>query len=278
MIELPEAYVLADQLNRTIVGKTITNVTANASPHKFAFFNGDPATYHDMLTGRTVESSNPGTGYTCGGNVEIICGDVMLVISTPIRYHAMGDKLPAKHQLHIEFEGFDSISCTVQMWGAMICCNTDASGIPEGYTVNRTPSALESSFDEVYFQGLFNNSKKNISAKAFLATEQRIPGLGNGVLQDILFNASINPRTKLDQLSDTQLRNMYNSVKSTLGEMFSQGGRDTEKDLFGCSGGYKTILSNKTVNDPCPCCGGDIVREAYMGGNIYYCPTCQPKP
>jgi hypothetical protein len=30
---------------------------------------------------------------------------------------------------------------------------------------------------------------KKLSLKALLATEQRIPGLGNGVLQDILFKA-----------------------------------------------------------------------------------------
>ena len=27
---------------------------------------------------------------------------------------------------------------------------------------------------------------------------------------------------------------------------------------------------------PCPACGGSIIREAYMGGNVYFCPNCQP--
>ncbi|MFA6873005.1 MAG: zinc finger domain-containing protein, partial [Bacteroidaceae bacterium] len=26
---------------------------------------------------------------------------------------------------------------------------------------------------------------------------------------------------------------------------------------------------------PCPRCGNQIRKEAYMGGSIYYCPTCQ---
>lgn|GEM_PF-2077218 len=34
----------------------------------------------------------------------------------------------------------------------------------------------------------------NPCPKAFLATEQRIPGLGNGVLQDILWTARIHPK------------------------------------------------------------------------------------
>lgn len=275
MIELPETYVLAEQINRTLVGKTVMNATANASPHKFAWFSGDPAEYQKKLTGKTVKSANPGTGYTCGGNTEIVCGDMLLVISTPIKYHVPGEKLPPKHQLWLEFEDFSSMTCTVQMWGAMFCYPAGTEYQPKEYRINKSPTPLMDEFDRVYFQKLFSDSPQNLSAKAFLATEQRIPGLGNGVLQDILFNAKINPRTKLEKLTDAEIENLYQSVRETLFAMVAQGGRDTEKDLFGCPGGYKTILSANTIDDPCPVCGGKIVREAYMGGNIYYCPECQ---
>jgi len=283
MIELPETYVLADQINNTLVGKTVMNATANASPHKFAWYSGDPNEYHEKLAGKTITAAHPGTGYTCGGNTEIVCGDMLLVMSTPIKYHAADEKLPAKHQLWLEFEDFSSMTCTVQMWGAMLCYKTgtdykaDKDELPEGYIINKSPTPLEDGFDEKYFDRLLSGVKKNLSAKAFLATEQRIPGLGNGVLQDILFNTRINPKTKLEKLSDKQLDGMYRSVKDTMFAMTAQGGRDTERDLFGQSGGYKTILSSKTVDKPCPVCGGVIVREAYMGGNVYYCPVCQPR-
>jgi len=26
----------------------------------------------------------------------------------------------------------------------------------------------------------------------------------------------------------------------------------------------------------CPVCGAAIVRQAYLGGNVYFCPVCQP--
>jgi formamidopyrimidine-DNA glycosylase len=54
------------------------------------------------------------------------------------------------------------------------------------------------------------------------------------------------------------------------------GGRDTERTLFGKPGGYRTALSSKTLPHPCPACGGRLKREAYLGGNIYFCPECQP--
>ncbi|MBS1396965.1 zinc finger domain-containing protein, partial [Bacteroides sp.] len=52
-------------------------------------------------------------------------------------------------------------------------------------------------------------------------------------------------------------------------------GRDTQTDLYGNAGGYKTILSAKTWKNPCLRCGSTIIKEAYMGGSVYYCPTCQ---
>jgi len=42
MIELPEAFVLSRQINETVSGKTIKNVIAAQSPHKFAWYSGDP--------------------------------------------------------------------------------------------------------------------------------------------------------------------------------------------------------------------------------------------
>lgn len=36
MLELPEAVVIAEQMNATMVGKQIRLVIANQTPHKFA--------------------------------------------------------------------------------------------------------------------------------------------------------------------------------------------------------------------------------------------------
>ena len=122
----------------------------------------------------------------------------------------------------------------------------------------------------------WNGLPHKLSLKAFLATEQRIPGLGNGVLQDILLLARLHPKTKIAVLSPSQWQTLYTTVVKTLTAMRDQGGRDTEKDLFGHEGGYRTLLSSKTLLEGCPECGGDVRKEAYMGGSIYTCPHCQP--
>ncbi|HBK85696.1 MAG TPA: endonuclease VIII, partial [Firmicutes bacterium] len=132
-------------------------------------------------------------------------------------------------------------------------------------------------FDLAYFAGLLDEQGRKKSAKAFLATEQRIPGLGNGVLQDILYQANIHPRRSMLSLTDQELETLFLAIKATLRQMADQGGRDTEKDLFGQPGGYRTILSKNTVNTPCPRCGELVRKEAYMGGSIYYCSGCQSR-
>jgi formamidopyrimidine-DNA glycosylase len=137
------------------------------------------------------------------------------------------------------------------------------------------PSPLSKEFIQGYFEQLISSVSDKMSMKAFLATEQRIPGLGNGVLQDILFNAKLHPKKKVGSLNDNEKSSLFQAVKDTLADMVEKGGRDTEQDIFGYSGGYQTILSKNTVNTPCPDCGSLIQKQAYMGGSIYFCPECQ---
>jgi formamidopyrimidine-DNA glycosylase len=271
MIEIPESRTLAGQLNESIKGKLIRKVYTNTSPHKFAWFSGDPDNYNSLLSGKKVILSQ-----SFGGMVEIKVEDIRLVFcdGTNIRYFENAEKLPPKHQLQLEFEDESSLICSIQMYGALWALNP---GQTEGYNeiAREKMNPLSDEFDVSYFQSIYSEEDKKLSAKAFLATNQRIPGLGNGVLQDILFYANIHPKRKMNSLSEAEYEAMYQSIKSTLLEMSDNGGRDTEKTLYGKQGGYKTILSNKTKDTPCPVCNTKIVKEAYLGGNIYYCPECQ---
>jgi formamidopyrimidine-DNA glycosylase len=271
MIELPEAVVLADQLNRALCGKQITRAIANQSPHKFAWYSGDPAQYNQRLAGKVIRGAE-----AFGNHVEIQADDMRLVISTPIRYHPQGEKPPKKHQLALEFNDRSVMSCTVQMWGVLDCFKqNDPGGFPDYHIAKEKPSPLSASFDRAYFDSLLTEGMGDLSAKALLATGQRIPGLGNGVLQDILWTAKIHPKQKMANLSRTDTARMYRAVKSVLKRMADRGGRDTERDLFGCPGGYQTILSKNTVGKLCPACDTIITKEPYLGGSIYFCAGCQ---
>ncbi len=272
MIEIPESKTIGLQAADTLTGRRIIKVLNSTAPHKFAFFNGDPSKYPALLEGREVRSAR---GH--GMFVDLCCdGDTCITIGegTNMRYYSSAEQCPGKYQLLINFDDGSCISFNVAMYGGIWAYKSTLDNPYYKLSISRT-SPLDDTFDEKYFDEIFKSTSKEVSMKALLATGQRIPGLGNGVLQDILFNARLHPRRKKSSLSGDQKSELFQSLKTTLKKMTEMGGRDTEKDLFGHSGGYKTLLSKKAANSPCPNCGTGIIKEAYLGGAVYFCPACQ---
>lgn len=273
MIELPESRILGLQATQILCGRTITSVFNASQPHHFTWYTDDPLVYPALLTGRRCCGAQ---GY--GAFVDLQWDDeVHLAVSdgVNVRYYDGNAEIPQKYQLLIGLDNDAFLVFTVAMYGGILAFS---GGMDNSYWLGATSktSPLDATFDASYFERLFSATPKNHSVKAFLATEQRIPGLGNGVLQDILFRAGIHPKRKLTSLSTPEIEKLYAAIKSVLSEMVAQSGRDTEKDLLGKSGGYRTVLSRNTYAEPCPVCEGGIVKEAYLGGAIYYCPYCQP--
>lgn len=275
MLELPEAFTIANQINNTTIGKKIINVVANHTPHKFAWYFGDPQNYNSLLAGKTIDGAN-----SYGSLVEIKAGEAAMLFGdgVALRFYNKGEKHPDKHQLLIIFDDSSALGASVQMYGGLWCFKEGEFDNPYYKAAKQKTTPLKEEFNQIYFNNMFSvPGVEKLSVKAFLATEQRIPGLGNGVLQDILYNAKIHPRKKVNTLSEQERENLFYSIKSILEQMVLLGGRDTEKDLFGHPGGYKTKLSKNTLNTPCTKCGNLIKKENYLGGSIYYCDSCQVK-
>ena len=272
MLELPETRHLSDQAGSLLAGKTIAGVQPASSAHKFAFYNGDPADYPALLLGKKILGAR-GHGMFVDLALEDECF-ISISDGTNMRLLSAIEPAPSKHQLLIAFDDGSQLVFTVAMYGGIWAFRGSIDNIYHQGSL-RSTSPLLDGFDEPYFEKILAGTKKDLPLKGLLATEQRIPGLGNGVLQDILFNARLHPKRKTSTLSSDERSGLFRSLKQTLQQMSLQGGRDTEKDLFGRPGGYKTILSRNTLQLPCPRCGGSITKEAYMGGAVYYCKNCQ---
>lgn len=273
MIEIPEAIVLSTQIADTLVGKTIHQITADASHHAFAWYTDDPQTYPERFTGKTITGS-----LAYGGKLHILLSDncgFMFCDGVSIRFIENEKKLPKKHQLLMDFGDGTYLVCTIRMYGSLMgYCGEFDNGYNEIAKIK--PSVFSDAFDLKYLLSLTDGvDKEKTTLKAFLATEQRIPGLGNGVLHDILFLTGLHPKRMLSTLALKDYEVLLKNIKDTLQTMVDQGGRDVEKDLFGVAGGYKTLLSKNTYHYPCLKCGGPIIKQAYLGGSIYFCPNCQ---
>lgn len=276
MMELPETMVVTAQINKILIGKKITHVFNATKLHRFAFFHKDPKEYEKILAGKIIKSA---TGY--GMFIDITLNDGAIISvgeGANMKYGQPGDKIPGSYQLLIGFEDNSFLVFSISLYGFI---GVYADGVIEEIYHKQNKenlSPLQEAFSMEYFNTLIAQCSPNLSVKALLATEQRLPGIGNGVLQDILFYAKLNPKRKISTLKAEEKEKLYQTMKQILQEMLHKGGRDVERDLLGHPGKYHTILSSKTWKEPCPICGSTIRKEAYMGGTVYYCPTCQPLP
>ncbi|MGB8020474.1 MAG: zinc finger domain-containing protein [Candidatus Nanopelagicales bacterium] len=273
MLEIPEAVVTAGQMAATLRGRTVASVVAAHTPHRFAFFNGDPDSYDGVLRGQVLADAR-----AVGGMVEILLGGTSLLVNDGVnlRCHEPGAVTPRKHQLLVGFSDGSTLSATVRMYGSLLCYPTGTCDNPYYAVALAKPSPLTAAFDAAHFDALLAPAEvQKLSIKAALATEQRIPGLGNGVLQDILWTARLHPRRKVSTLDRAEVVRLHATIVELLATMAAMGGRDTESDLFGQPGGYQTVMSRLHVGEPCPACGTPRVKEAFLGGSVHYCPGCQ---
>ena len=271
MIELPEALTLARQLSEAVVGKTVRGVLPPTKPHKFCWWSGEPADYAPQLCGARIVGAK---GFGIFVEIEFDNG-LSLCVNDGVNVRLIEvANAPKDYQLLIEFADATALVLTVAMYGGIVLHREDYDN-----TYWQKSRAAMSPFDKAFkahFVSLLKSCKPTMSAKAFLATEQRFPGIGNGVVQDVLFAAGIHPKRELGTLEVGDGDRLRKCVVSVLRAMVDGGGRDTEKDLFGNAGQYRTQMSKHTVGCGCPTCGTLIRKEAYMGGSVYYCTTCQP--
>lgn len=270
MIEFPEGLVLSRQLNETVLNKKINKVLPPTKLHKFCWFNGDPADYDKQISGQKIIKVEP---YGIYVNIFFQNGLILSINDgVNLRFYSSSD-IPKDYQLLMEFVDSTFLVFTVAMYGGIVL-HDDKYDNSYYLKSMLAESPLSPSFRGTYYE-LLENSSHLLSVKAFLTTEQRFPGIGNGVLQDILFVAGIHPKRKINTLDKNEQECLLNCITSVLKEMVDKGGRDTEKDLFGVNGSYITKMSKNSINDGCPKCHNSITKEAYLGGSVYYCSSCQ---
>ncbi len=274
MIEIPEAVNLARQLNEVLVGRRVIGATAGSSPHGFAWYSGDPASYSARLLDKEVHGAE-----RRGGHIWIAFTDetsLILAEGPVIRYWNSDQKPPLKHQLLLLLDDGARLTVTVRMYAFIFLHDGMTELNPYLDKAVTGPDPLSDAFDfQEFVRILETDATPKMTLKGLLAAQQRFPGLGNGVLHDILLNARLHPKRKAADLMDDEKADLFNSLKTTLSEMTQLGGRDIEKGIYGSPGGYATKLGKKAVVQGCPDCGSHVIKETFLGGSIYFCPSCQ---
>jgi formamidopyrimidine-DNA glycosylase len=275
MFELPEYTTLARQMNATLAGKTIQRGILGNSPHKFVWYNRTHEEFEELARGRQIGAARVRGRWL---TIALEPGYCLLLgeCGGKILFHAPGTPLPEKYHLFITFTDGSFLTIMTAMWGAMELYEA-------GHELERqyikgmrvTPVDPEFSFD--YFNSLIDELLQGgkRSVKSLLTQDQLIPGLGNAIAQDIMFNARLHPRRSLEELTPGQRRDLFTAIVDTVHAVSKKGGRYDETDLFGKPGGYVRLMDNHATGQPCPACGQPVEKIQYLGGACYFCPKCQ---
>ena len=163
-----------------------------------------------------------------------------------------------------------------QMWGAMELFEAGMEK-ERKYVKDMRMTPVDPGFTFAYFSNLIDEllQGEKRTVKSLLTQDQLIPGLGNAIAQDILFNARLAPRHALTDLSPAQRQDLFTAIVDTVRAAIEKGGRSDETDLFGRPGKYVRIMDSHAAGQPCPRCAATVEKIQYLGGACYFCPKCQ---
>jgi formamidopyrimidine-DNA glycosylase len=117
--------------------------------------------------------------------------------------------------------------------------------------------------------------------KAFLLDQRRIAGVGNIYADEALFRAGIHPLRPAGSIKPAQWDALAQAVRETLLAGLAAGGAtiDDFRNADGVAGAFQDeFLVHRRLGEPCPQCGGTVVKFVAAGRGTYACERCQPRP
>lgn len=139
------------------------------------------------------------------------------------------------------------------------------------------PEPLEKAFTwQVLKENLLKH--KSMPVKVAIMDQQVVSGVGNIYANEACFDARLDPRTKVSQLSDEQFKKLHHGIVQSLNDGIKHGG--STRAHFVDSEGHKGYFLDYAFvygrdRHPCKKCGTDIKKITLGGRGTYFCPNCQ---
>jgi formamidopyrimidine-DNA glycosylase len=275
-IELPEAYILASQMNEVLIGKKIQSYDLKDIDRmrKIGFINKNILDFDDLINKTIV-------GVISRGNtihVKLDMGVNILIgpeYGGRINYHQNGDEIP-KYHLRLDFTDGTKLSVRITSMGVIKALRDE--NLDQAYLYKRDflsgylPTSEEFTFERFYE----NIHDENKQIKPLLVGKNAlIVGLSNSAYQDIIYRADIHPKQKASKLTKNEIETLYNSIKNIIQERLKLGGKTEFRDLYEKPGRYTPLMGPNMKDQHCPRCQTPIEKLAHGGGHVYICPSCQ---
>ncbi len=142
---------------------------------------------------------------------------------------------------------------------------------------NLGPEPLEKEFTwQVLKKNLLEH--KNMPVKVAIMDQSIVSGVGNIYSNEACFNAKIDPRTKVGDLTDHKFQALYKGIIKALQAGIKYGG-STKVHFVDPEGNKGYFLDYAYVygrnSHPCKKCETEIQKTQLGGRGTYFCPKCQ---
>jgi formamidopyrimidine-DNA glycosylase len=276
-IELPEALILAGQLNEELSGKRIAacDLQNFERMQKIGFINKDLRDY-DRLVDSVIESA-----VSRGNTILIKLDNGMNIVITleyggMILFHSSPESLPKKYHLKVDFD--DGTALTVRLTSMGVINAVDDSGLLDSYIYRRDFSAKASPMEEKFtferFTELVSNMNRQLK-QVLVGKDAVLVGMSNSAFQDVIYRAGLHPKRRASDLSDEERRALFDAINQLMGERLRLGGKDKFQDIYSRQGRYAPVMGPNMKGRRCPTCGTPIDKMNHGGGQVYLCPKCQ---
>lgn len=119
---------------------------------------------------------------------------------------------------------------------------------------------------------------KSQPIKVAIMDQSTLSGVGNIYASESLFLAKIDPRRKVNSLSDAEFKKLYQGIKNSLKLAIEKGG-STRAHFVNVDGekGYFLDYANVYGKEGYSCngCKGKVEKIQQAGRGTYWCPKCQ---
>lgn len=103
--------------------------------------------------------------------------------------------------------------------------------------------------------------------KARLMDQSRVAGLGNLLVDEILWRAGLDPARAAGSLDDDEVRRLHRTIRSTVGRLLDAGGSHLGR-----------LQASRARGGTCPRDGATLQRRTIGGRTTYSCPVHQVGP
>jgi formamidopyrimidine-DNA glycosylase len=134
----------------------------------------------------------------------------------------------------------------------------------------RLPPAILSTRFTIEWVAEFCARRKRTPLKALLLMQERFPGIGNWMADEILWRARLNPKAPAGRLSPAAMGKLYRAIRWVTATALRQMDEQWEFPST-------WLFSHRwKAGGHCPRCGAKLVREKIGGRTTCWCPVEQP--